>query len=101
MEKNLYLGALKYKISDRIAKLAKPADDNTEFVDDDEFFKVRQSALKGNFKQDVEKLAQHKVRQSMDAAQFNPHAFEISEAAKKARPSRRVTELAKHRPIDG
>ena len=66
----MYLGALKYKISDRIAKLAKPADDNTEFVDDDEFFKVRQSALKGNFKQDVEKLAQHKVRQSMDAAQF-------------------------------
>jgi len=56
---------------------------------------VRQSALTGRFAQDVDDLAKPLVRQSMNEAQFNPNAFQISDAAKKARPSRRITELAK------
>jgi len=90
-------GALKYKISSRIAELAKPSEqiNNECCADDTEFFKVRQSALTGNFAQNVDDLAKPLVRQSMDAAQFNPNAFQISDAAKKAQPSRRITELAK------
>jgi len=90
-------GALKYKISSRVAELAKPSEQNNNecCADDTEFFKVRQSALTGNFAQNVDDLAKPLVRQSMNEAQFNPQAFQISDAAKKARPSRRITELAK------
>merc|ERR1712179_759939 len=96
-ESSVTPGALKYKISSRIAELAKPSEqpNNEACADDTEFYKVRQSALTGRFAQDVDDLAKPLVRQSMNEAQFNPNAFQISDAAKKARPSQRITELAK------
>ena len=60
-------GALKYKISNRISELAKPAKSCTGFVDDSENFKVRKSALTGTFGQNVDELAKPLIRQSMDA----------------------------------
>ena len=59
--------ALKYKISDRISELAKPTKSSMGFVDDSENFKVRKSALTGNFTQNVDEMAKPLIRQSMDA----------------------------------
>ena len=71
-------GALKYKISDRISELSKPSQKEVETIDEESIWQVRQSALTGTCNQNVDALAKPIVRQSMNEAQFDPHAFTIS-----------------------
>ena len=42
----------------------------------------------------MSELAQPIIRETMDHVQFNPEAFTVSEAAKKAKASPRIEELA-------
>ena len=42
----------------------------------------------------MEELAKPIIRDTMDHVQFNPNVFNVSEAAKKAKASARIEELA-------
>ena len=42
----------------------------------------------------MDELSRPIIRDTMDNVQFNPDAFRVSEAAKKARASQRIEELA-------
>jgi len=88
-------GALKYKISDRIRTLAQPAKTATEWMEnEDAYYAVRVSALSGKIPERIEELSRPSVRHSNRTPQINLNAFTVSEAAKKAVCTQRVSQLA-------
>jgi len=97
--KTVTKGALQYKPSDRIKELAKTANGRQNYdVPRHEFWVVKQAAINGETPPVSPHLTIKAKRETMEGAQFDPNAFTVSEAAKKAKCSRRIEELAQ--PID-
>jgi len=92
--KKVTKGALKYQASDRIKEIAKPARPHNYEIPRLEFWLVKQSAIKGKTPSVSPHLIVKAKRESMELAQFDPNAFLVSEAAKKAKCSERINELA-------
>jgi len=92
--KKVTKGALQYQPSDRIKKLAKAANPQNYEIPRLEFWLVKEAAIKGNTPNVSPHLTVKAKRESMELAQFDPDAFRVSEAAKKAKCSARIDELA-------
>jgi len=93
--KTVTKGALQYQPSDRIKELAKPASGRQNYeIPRHEFWLVKKAAIKGQTPPVSPHLTIKAKRESMELAQFDPNAFIVSEAAKKAKCSRRIEELA-------
>ena len=86
---------LKADASTRVQELAKPKQLSERYVPDrDVEWRVQRLHRRPYLSERLKALSQPIIRESMDIVQFNPNAFKIREAAKKAVISARVNELA-------
>ncbi len=90
---------LRTTASARVVELAKPKQVADGFLGNrDVEWRPQRSSLRAGTTERIRGLSQPIVRDSMDHVQFNPDAFKVSQAARKAVISQRISELAQ--PIE-
>ena len=86
---------LKAGASSRIQELARPKQLSERYLPErDVVWRVHRFTGKTYISERLKNLSQPVTRESMEFVKFNPDAFKISEAAKNAKISARVNELA-------